>query len=485
MQHATAAPSMQPSSQRPIPLRKRDDLIVEEVHYQGVPYPVVKDPCGLKYYRLQPEQYAALRLLDGRRSLDQVRDELQREFPTIPFTLRSVQQLIQDLHQKSLLLSERPGRGIALVHQRTERKWKEFWNVVRNPLYIRLPGWDPERFLQFAYPVVRWVFHPLAVLCIFTLVISSWIFLAMRFGEVRDKLPEFQQFFGWPNLIYLWCTLAFAKIMHEFGHAFSCKHFGGECHGIGVMLLVFSPTLYCDVTDSWMLKNKWQRIFIGAAGMYVEVVLASIAIFLWWHAKPGMVQHLCLNLFFVSTVTTVIFNANPLLRYDGYYMLADFLEIPNLRQKASTMLQHTFAWYCLGIEMPEDPFMPKAGKGWFIFYAIASSLYRWFVLAGITIFLYTVLKPYRLQSIGIMLATVSIGAVFVNLGWSVVKIIRMPRTEPMSAPKIATTLTVAALLLAAAVLIPFPWFTQSPFVIEPVDVHHVYTQTPGILDEVA
>ncbi len=458
--------------------------MVEQVRYKDVPYPVVKDPCGLKYYRLQPEQYAALQLLDGQRSLDEVRDELQQEFPTVPFTLRSVQQLIQDLHQKSLLLSERPGRGVALVHQRTERKWKEFWNVVRNPLYIRLPGWDPERFLQFAYPVVRWTFHPLAVMCILTLVLASWVFLVMRFGEVRDKLPEFQQFFGWPNLIYLWGTLAFAKIMHEFGHAFSCKHFGGECHGIGVMLLVFSPTLYCDVTDSWMLKNKWQRIFIGAAGMYVEVVLASAAIFLWWYAKPGLVQHLCLNLFFVSTVTTVMFNANPLMRYDGYYMLADFLEIPNLRQKASTMLQHTFAWYCLGIEMPEDPFMPKAGKGWFITYAIASSLYRWFVLMGITIFLYTVLKPYRLQSIGIMLATVSMSAVFISLGMSVVKIIRMPRTEPMSRVKIAVTLTVLGMFVSAGVLIPFPWFTKAAFVIEPQGVHHVYTQIPGTLDDI-
>lgn len=484
MQHTTAAPSMRPSSQRPVPLRMRQDIIVEEIRYKGVPYPVVKDPCGLKYYRLQPEQYGALNLLDGERSLDEVRDELQKQFPATPFTLRSVQQLIQDLHEKGLLMSERPGRAIGLQHTRKERKWKEFWNVIRNPLYIRLPGWDPERFLQFMYPFIRWVFHPFAVICILTLVFSSWIFLAMRFGEVRSKLPEFQQFFGWPNLMYLWATLAFAKIMHEFGHAFSCKHFGGECHGIGVMLLVFSPTLYCDVTDSWMLKNKWQRIFIGAAGMYVEIVLASIAIFTWWYAKPGMVQHLCLNLFFVSTVTTVIFNANPLLRFDGYYMLADLLEIPNLRQKASTMLQHTFAWYCLGIEMPEDPFMPKAGKGWFIFYAIASSLYRWFVLFGITIFLYTVLKPYRLQSIGIILAVVSMGAVFINLGWSVVKIIRMPRQESMSAVKVATTLTVLALLLAAAVMIPFPWFTQAAFVIEPIDVRDVYAQTPGVLKEI-
>ena len=481
MLHQATAPSMQPSSQRPIPLRGRDDLVVQQIEYKDVPYPVIKDPCALKYYRLQPEQYAALQLLDGERSLDTIRDTLQSEFPTVPFTLRSVQQLIQDLHEKGLLLSDRPGRGISLLQTRRERKWKEFWNVVKNPMYVRLPGWDPERFLQFGYPFVRWMFHPLFTAAMVTLMVSSWVFLLMRFSDVRAMLPEFHQFFGWPNLMFLWVTLAFAKIMHEFGHAFFCKHFGGECHGIGVMLLVFSPTLYCDVTDSWMLKNKWKRIAIGGAGMYVEIVLASIAIFLWYNLQEGTLKHLCLNLFFVSTVTTVIFNANPLLRFDGYYMLSDFMEIPNLRQKASRTLQEYFAWYCLGIELPEDPFMPKAGKPWFLLYTVASFLYRWFIMFAIVIFLYTVLKPYRLQSIGIMLAVISVGSMVFSLVMSAYRVISMPRTEPMSRPKVIFSVTMVALLIAAGSLVPFPWFRQASFVIEPVDVEHVYTTVPGML----
>jgi putative peptide zinc metalloprotease protein len=484
MLHQAAAPSMRPSSQRPVPLKGRDDLVVQVIEYKQVPYPVIKDPCALKYYRLQPEQYAALQLLDSKRSLEEIRDALQSEFPTVPFTLRSVQQLIQDLHEKGLLLSDRPGRGIALLQTRRERKWKQFWNVLKNPMYIRLPGWDPERFLRVWYPLVRWMFHPVFTAAMVLLMLSSWVFLLMRFGEVRAMLPEFHQFFGWPNLLYLWLTLAFAKIMHELGHAFFCKHFGGECHGIGVMLLVFSPTLYCDVTDSWMLRSKWKRIAIGGAGMYVEVILASIAIFLWYNLQEGILKHLCLNLFFVSTVTTVIFNANPLLRFDGYYMLSDYMEIPNLRQKASRTLQEYFAWYCLGIELPEDPFMPKAGKPWFLLYTVASFLYRWFIMFVIVIFLYTVLKPYQLQSIGVMLAIISVGSMVLGLFMSAYRVISMPRTEPMSRPKIAFSLSVLAALIAAACLIPFPWYRNAPFVIEPVDVKHVFTSVPGALVEV-
>ena len=125
------------------------------------------------------------------------------------------------------------------------------------------------------------------------------------------------------------------KVLHEFGHGLSCKHFGGECHEMGVMILVLTPCLYCNVSDSWMLPNKWHRAAIGAAGMYVEVVLASICTFIWWFTEPGLFNYLCLNVMFICSVSTVMFNANPLLRYDGYYILADILEIPNLRQKAT------------------------------------------------------------------------------------------------------------------------------------------------------
>ena len=151
----------------------------------------------------------------------------------------------------------------------------------------------------------------------------------------RSKLPEFHQFFSIHNAFLLAVVLGVTKVMHEFGHGLSCKHFGGECHEMGVMILVLTPCLYCNVSDSWMLPSKWHRAAIGAAGIYVEVVLASICTFLWWFSEPGLFHNLCLNVMFISSVSTIIFNANPLLRYDGYYILADLMEIPNLRQKAT------------------------------------------------------------------------------------------------------------------------------------------------------
>ncbi|MEZ6061237.1 MAG: hypothetical protein R3C19_12805 [Planctomycetaceae bacterium] len=468
------------SNQRPIPLMRRADLVVAKIDYLGVGYQVIKDPVALKYHRLQVEQYTILELLDGKRSLEQVRDDLKLQFPTLQVTLSDIQQLITDLHKKGLVVSNRPGQGGAVVRERRKTRNEKLKQTLMSLMYLRLPGWDPERTLQWIYPFLKFMFWKPVVYGCVAFTISAWLLLGANLDEFQSRLPEFQSFFGWPNLIYLWVTLGIAKIIHEFGHGLSCHHFGSECHEMGVMLLVFSPCLYCDVTDSWMMKNKWHRIIIGAAGMYIEVILSAIAIYVWWFTRPGMLHHLALNIFFVTTITTVIFNANPLMRFDGYYMMSDFLEIPNLRAKSDKMLREAFSWYCLGIESRPDPFMPETGKAWFVTYAIAAWCYRWVILVSISLFLYTVLKPYDLQSLGITLMVFSMAGIFFAMFRNIYQILVTPRLEPMNKIKIAFTLSVLAAVAYAAATIPIPGTTK-PFYMEPKDVVHVTSYFNGKL----
>ncbi len=467
-----------------MPLRRRADLIVESIEYQGGNYFVVKDPISLKYYRLDPEHHRVLELLDGNQSLDEIRTKLLQDFPYVRVTLSDLQRVVVDLHVKGLVYSDRPGQGWVLLERKRETRRKRLKSLAQNILSLTLPGWDPEWTLSRLYPLVRWVFRPWAVALQVTLAVAAYLLLAMQFETFRQNLPEFHQFFAWPNLAYMYLTLAATKVLHELGHGLTCRHYGGECHQIGVIFLVFSPTLYCDVSDSWMLKSKWQRIAIGAAGMWIESVLSSLALFVWWFTHPGLLHHLCLNVFFVSTVTTVVFNANPLMRYDGYYMLSDFLEIPNLSEKARTLLRNAFAWHCLGIESREDAFMPQRGRGWLVTYAVASTVYRWIILFGITLFLYTVLKPYELQSIGVALAWASLGGIISNLVVQVTRIFMAPRNKPLSRNRIAVSLLAVGGIVAAALTIPLPLHVEAPFLIEPHDVAHVYTSVPGTLTQV-
>lgn len=477
----TAVGTLIPSCQRPIPLMGRGDLRIERIEYGGTPSFVIKDPIALKYSRLEAEQYAVLKLLDGERSLEEIRDELQREFPTVAFRLIDVQRLVTQLHKTGLLLGDRVGQGIELVNKARANRRKKFLSAFKNILYLRLPGWDPQKFLDWLNPRLSWMFHPVAVACGVALILASWVLLAVQFEEFRTKLPEFHQFFSGRNLVLLWATLGISKIIHEFGHGLSCRHFGGECHSMGIMLLIFSPCLYCDVSDSWMMRNKWHRIIIGGAGMAIEMVLSAIALFAWWNTQPGLLNHLCLNLFSVTAVTTVMFNANPLMRLDGYFMLSDFLEIPNLRQKADRMLQETFAWCCFGIEFGAENKKPEHNRAFFIVYAILAWLYRWVVFFGITMFLYSVLKPYKLQSIGVTLAFISVAGMVSSMLMQLYRILAAPRSQPMDYRKVTLTAFAVCLLATAALALPLPLHVETPFLIEPENVAHVFTTTPGRL----
>ncbi len=207
--------------------------------------------------------------------------------------------------------------------------------------------------------------------------IAAITLVLVNYQEFKGKLPTFQQFFQAKNWIWLGLTMAAVKVCHEFGHGLSCKKFGGECHEMGFMMLVFTPCLYCNVSDSWMLPNKWQRVFIGAAGMYVELILASIATFLWWFSEDdSMFKFLCLSVMFICSVSTVVFNGNPLLRFDGYYIIMDILEIPT-SAKGNRNSEAMVSESLFGARVAGQPFLPQRNRFLFAVYTVASFIYRW------------------------------------------------------------------------------------------------------------
>lgn len=469
---------------RPIPLRTRQDLIYQKIGFQGRGYWVVKDPIGLRYHRLQDEHYLVLQRLSAECTLSELKDQVQRRFSSLPVQVSHIQHLIGDLSEKGLVVGTRPGQGDVLLRAGRKRQRKETLNTLRSFLFLRLPGWYPEPLLSWMLPWTRWLFRPWCVVVSMLFVLFALLWVTVQIDEFQQRLPEFQQFFGWPNLISLWLTLAVTKILHEFGHGISCKHLGADCHKIGIMLLVFSPTLYCDVTDSWMMKNKWHRMAIGLAGVYIEAILSSLAVFGWWFSEPGLFHYLCLNVIFVSTVTTVIFNLNPLMRFDGYYVLSDYLEIPNLSAKANRAITNTLFRYCCGIRMPRDPFQPDRDTFWFATYAVAAWAYRIFIFTGIAFFLYTVLKPYGLQNLGIALAITSLGTMLWGMLRTAWKVLNRPRIEPMSRPKLAMTAIVLVLLTGAATAVPFPLWMNASFVVQPQQGRQTFVKTPGKLKKV-
>ena len=467
--------SLLSSSARKLPIRKRPDLTARRHHYLGRSYWIVKDPVGLNYYRFQEEEYAILRMLDGNTSLDEIKDRFEDEFPPQKITLDELQQFLGMLHRSGLVIASVGDQGKQLLKRRTQRRHKELLNAVANILCIRFKGFDPERLLNWLYPKVRWFYSPVTVSLCLMLGIAALLLVTVQFHIFRSRLPAFHEFFNFSNALWLSITLGVIKVLHEFGHGMTCKHFGGECHEMGVMVLVLTPCLYCNVSDSWMLPNKWHRAAIGAGGMYVEMVLASVATFIWWFSEPGLLNHICLNAMFVASVSTVIFNANPLLRYDGYYILADVAEIPNLRQKATSILSRKMGEWCLGLEQPEDPFLPERNQIFFAIYSIAATIYRWFVLFSILWFLYKIFQPYRLEKIGQLIAMASLWGLLVMPLYQLGKFFYVPgRLEKVKKPRMYISIGIAVAVILAVALIPLPHSIMATLEVQPRDAQQVY-----------
>ena len=238
------------------------------------------------------------------------------------------------------------------------------------------------------------------------------------------------------------------------------------------------------MTDSWLLPNKWHRIWISAAGIYVELFLASIATFVWLYSEPGLLNSLSMATMFICSINTVLFNANPLLRYDGYYVMADWLEIPNLRIKSTQFFAYLLQEKVLGLEIPVQSYLPKSRRYLFVIYAIASYLYRWLVTFSIIYFLSQVLKPYKLQMISYMLAS---GALVPLAGMPVYQIFKFLRTpgrlRKVKKARAAGFAVAFVAIVAGILLIPTPLRIQGTLVLMPAKPDEIYTEVEGQLVE--
>ncbi|MEQ8212053.1 MAG: biotin/lipoyl-binding protein [Lacipirellulaceae bacterium] len=480
---ATLADSIVSSSSRRLAIRVRPDLTARKQRYQGRNYWVVKEPVSLQYYRFEEEEFAILQMLDGESSLEEIAEQFEADFPPQTIRVEELQNFIGMLHKSGLVLSDASGQGVQLKERRDEKKRKELIGSLSNVLAFRFRGFDPERILNGLYPWVSWFFTPTATILSCMLALAAATLVIVQFDVFQSRLPDFHSFFAAKNWLVLGSVLMVTKVIHEFGHGLSCKHFGGECHEMGVMFLVLTPCLYCNVSDSWMLPNRWHRAAIGAAGMYVEVVIASVATFIWWFSEPGWLNYMCLNVMFVSSVSTILFNANPLLRYDGYYILSDILEIPNLRQKSSSILNRKLGKWCLGLEEQEDPFLPKRHQTLFALYTVASFIYRWVILLSILYFLNKVFEPYGLKVLGQAIACASLYGLVVMPFVKLFKFFRVPgRIQKVKRLRMFVSLLIIAGLISTLFLVPLPSKVIALFELEPHGAESVYIEAPGTLE---
>lgn len=469
---------------RVLGLRSRRDLESRAQRFGHERYWAVKDPVSLKYYHLRDEEYAILTMLDGSASWEDVRRQFNRAFAPRQLALEELHGFVATLHRYGLLLAESSGQGEQLLIRSQEAKRRRYLEAMLGALAIRFPGVNPTQFLDFAYPKLGWLFSPVCVACSLLLGVAALLLVLVQFDTFLARLPDVHAIVSASNLPLLILALAVVKILHELGHALACRRFGSQCHEIGLMLLVFTPCLYCNVSDTWMLTSKWRRIAVAAAGMYVELILASVCTFLWWFSAPGIFNSLCLNTILICSLGTVILNGNPLLRYDGYYILSDLLEIPNLRLQASAAARRRFARWFLGIDLGGDRNMPRRREALLIAYAVAASIYRWFVVVAILWALNIVARPYHLESLVVLVGAVVLVGMAIPAMNGIGRWLNNPVRRGRFAPaRVALTSALVVAAIVCALVVPLPMTVSAPMVLDYRDAKRVYVIVAGQLLE--
>lgn len=465
-----------------VPWRMRRDLVANSCATNGESGWTLKDPLSLAYFRLRDIEYAVLLSLDGRSTYGALLTALQERFPSERLSMDNLKVFVSSLVQSGLVIGSIPGLSRLFARQQQATRKRQRWSWLTGILAIRWKGIDPEPLMKRIEPWTHWLFRPLAIAGFSVLIAFSLVLVTLRWDVLLRRLPDSHALFGMSNLLPLVLVFVVIKVLHELGHVLTCRHFGGECHELGIQVLLFMPLFYGDVTDAWMLSRRWPRIAISMAGIFVELVLAAVATLLWWNSVPGLLNSIFLNVMLVCSVNTLLFNGNPLLRYDGYYATADLLNLPNLASQARQTVMSLCEWLLVGIS-DEEPETDSSRWWLLVGYGITSGIYRWFVLLGIVWFLHQLLGGSGLSIVATILSAMIVsGAILSPLREFVQRVRSRWNSGTLPTRRAGKGLAVLVVSLASLLLIPFPYSVSAPFVIYPADAQPVFISVSGRIE---
>jgi len=439
--------------------RLRGHARLHRHYYRGKRCYLLQDDASGAFHRFGPQVYEVIGRMDGTRTVNEIweatLEALGDDAPGQEETLH----LLGQLHAADILQCELTPDAIEVFNRYRQRRRLGWMQRLLNPMSLRISLWDPDRFLVRCLPYLRPVFSP-AGLAIWLIVVSTGVVLAcLHWASITDDIVD-RVLNPW-NLVILFITYPCVKLLHEFGHAFATRLWGGEVHEMGIMFLVLMPIPYVDATAASGFRKKQRRLAVSAAGMMVELFLAALALLIWLNVGTGLVSAIAYNVMLIGSISTLFFNGNPLLRFDGYYMLADALEIPNLSVQSRRYLGYLVLRYLYGLQ---DAVSPVAGRGeaaWFVCYGIASFVYRMFITFAIILYL-----AGKFFVVGVLLAI-----------WAVVLQILMPVTRHMTfllrddrlryhrARALGVTGAGTAALAAVLFLLPVPLWTMAEGVV--------------------
>ncbi|MDG1893772.1 MAG: M50 family metallopeptidase [Fuerstiella sp.] len=457
------------------PWLKRDDLVAVPHDSGGW---IVKDPLTLQYTHLDDIEYSVLDLMDGRISIGKMLERARQLCPERRLSLDDLGQFVRVLAGHELIRQSGGGDSVRLNPQATSTSILRLVSPLFRILRLQCRLLNPSRLLDAAMPLVSTFYKPAVVRTMMVVGLLSIMVVGLRFGELLRALPSMAEFLGPQNMVLMLLVFVIVKVLHEAGHAFTARHFGAECNECGIMLMVFTPVLYTNVSDAWLLPRR-QRMLITAAGILVELSIASMFALLWSYAAPGTTRALLLNTVVLCSVNTIVFNGNPLLKFDGYFLLADWVGIPNLASRASAVTQETLLNLVTGRSSVSVE--PARFHRFLLGYGLASAAYRVLLTLAILKLVQVMSHEWHVQFLGTFLSAVILtGFIIIPATTFLFRVFDHDDSGPLSWIR----LTISTVVLLGIALFPLPHSVIAPAFVEPAS-GPVYATLPGRLDPVA
>ncbi len=458
--------------------RLRPHVDVTRQHYRGKRWHVAHDPTSNNFYRLSPVGYDFVCTLDGARDVETAWKASLAKFGDGAPTQGEVIELLSQLYNSNLLSTDAAPETEQLLTRGRKRAQRRLMTQAVGLMYLRLRLLNPDPILAVLEPIFRPVLGRTGLVLWCALVLGALVSILPEWSRLAGN---FDDFVSPANFGFMLVVFVLLKLWHELGHGLICKRLGGQVPEAGLMLLVFFPSPYVDASSAWALPSKWQRIAVGAGGMIFELAAASVAAFVWLATADGsLAKQLAYYAMLTASVSTVVFNINPLMKFDGYYMLADLLETPNLMQRSQQTLNYYVQKHVFRVDNPRSPSSLAGERAVLTVYGVLAGLYRIVLFFGITLFIMG-----QWFGVGLVLAVWSAAMWFIL---PVGKLIHWLASSSMLVDKRARAiLTTLAFLTGTALLVgvvPLPDWRRASGVVESTVRAGVFFETEGFVARV-
>lgn len=462
----------------PLKPRLRRDVVLFRQTHGGRPWYVAHDLVTARLYRFDQPAWRVIGLMDGERTLEQIwrlaAEKLGDRLPTQDEMLA----LVARLHQSDLLVVDRAPDYEELSHRRDKLSRQQLFQKIKSPFAVRVPLFDPDRFLAETVHLFRWLISPLGLALWAMLMVAAILLAALHWQDLSTNALD--RVLSLSNVGLMLLVYPLIKTVHELGHAYAVKRWGGEVHDIGVMVLLFFPVPYVDASAATAWPDKWQRAAVAAMGILVETTLAAVALLVWISVEPGIVSAIAFAVMITAGMTTVLFNGNPLLRFDGYYVLSDLAELPNLGQRGDATVSYLVRRWGFGLQELKSPAVSSSEAAILVAYSLTAFAYR--LAIGFAIFVFI---SEQFFALGWLLACLYL---FQLLLLPMAKGVHyvLTSSELQSKRRRAQIVVTGAVGLTAALLLlaPVPYGTVLQGVVWVPETARVVTESPGFVVDV-